>query len=184
MTSQNSFGAAGKLNAGGRDLRDFSPRGAGKSRDRQALAHPLLDQDSSREPAALRRRHHRQALRHRIRRASGTPRPPRRRSTSARRACCCRISPACPAWSISPRCATPCTKMGADPKKANPLIPVDLVIDHSVQVDEFGTKRRLRRRTRCSNSSAIRSAMRSCAGDNRRSGISAPCRPIRASCTR
>src|SRR5277367_5072369 len=31
-------------------------------------------------------------------------------------------------------------KMGADPKKANPLVPVDLVIDHSVQVDEFGTK--------------------------------------------
>ncbi len=31
-------------------------------------------------------------------------------------------------------------EMGADPKKANPLIPVDLVIDHSVQVDEFGTK--------------------------------------------
>ncbi len=31
-------------------------------------------------------------------------------------------------------------KMGADPKKANPLVPVDLVIDHSVQVDHFGTK--------------------------------------------
>jgi aconitate hydratase len=30
-------------------------------------------------------------------------------------------------------------KMGKDPKKANPLIPVDLVIDHSVQVDEFGS---------------------------------------------
>ncbi|MFZ5929193.1 MAG: aconitate hydratase AcnA [Acidobacteriota bacterium] len=30
-------------------------------------------------------------------------------------------------------------RMGRDPKKANPLIPVDLVIDHSVQVDEFGT---------------------------------------------
>jgi aconitate hydratase len=30
--------------------------------------------------------------------------------------------------------------MGADPKLANPLIPVDLVIDHSVQVDQFGTK--------------------------------------------
>jgi aconitate hydratase len=28
---------------------------------------------------------------------------------------------------------------GADPKLANPLIPVDLVIDHSVQVDKFGT---------------------------------------------
>jgi aconitate hydratase len=32
-------------------------------------------------------------------------------------------------------------KMGRDPKRANPLIPVDLVIDHSVQVDEFGTAR-------------------------------------------
>jgi aconitate hydratase len=31
-------------------------------------------------------------------------------------------------------------KMGADPKKATPSIPVDLVIDHSVQVDEFGSK--------------------------------------------
>jgi len=31
-------------------------------------------------------------------------------------------------------------KMGADPKLANPLIPVDLVIDHSVQVDNYGTK--------------------------------------------
>ncbi len=29
--------------------------------------------------------------------------------------------------------------MGADPKRANPLIPADLVIDHSVQVDEYGT---------------------------------------------
>jgi aconitate hydratase len=30
--------------------------------------------------------------------------------------------------------------LGVDPKKANPLVPVDLVIDHSVQVDHFGTK--------------------------------------------
>ena len=30
--------------------------------------------------------------------------------------------------------------MGADPKRANPLIPADLVIDHSVQVDMFGSK--------------------------------------------
>ncbi|XZE45702.1 aconitate hydratase AcnA [Pirellulaceae bacterium SH467] len=29
--------------------------------------------------------------------------------------------------------------LGGDPKKINPLIPVDLVIDHSVQVDFFGT---------------------------------------------
>jgi aconitate hydratase len=29
-------------------------------------------------------------------------------------------------------------RLGGDPKKINPLIPVDLVIDHSVQVDRFG----------------------------------------------
>ncbi|MFN8637884.1 MAG: aconitate hydratase AcnA [Dehalococcoidia bacterium] len=29
--------------------------------------------------------------------------------------------------------------MGGDPRKINPLAPVDLVIDHSVQVDQFGT---------------------------------------------
>ena len=29
-------------------------------------------------------------------------------------------------------------RLGGDPKKINPLIPVDLVIDHSVQVDFFG----------------------------------------------
>ncbi|WP_312223641.1 aconitase family protein, partial [Rhizobium rhizoryzae] len=29
--------------------------------------------------------------------------------------------------------------LGGDPEKINPLVPVDLVIDHSVIVDEFGT---------------------------------------------
>jgi aconitase A len=31
-------------------------------------------------------------------------------------------------------------RMGADPRRINPLVPVDLVIDHSVQVDLFGTR--------------------------------------------
>ncbi|RKX26084.1 MAG: aconitate hydratase AcnA [Candidatus Zixiibacteriota bacterium] len=30
-------------------------------------------------------------------------------------------------------------RMGGDPKKINPLVPVDLVIDHSVQVDAYGS---------------------------------------------
>ncbi len=30
--------------------------------------------------------------------------------------------------------------MGGDPKRVNPLLPVELVIDHSVIVDEFGTR--------------------------------------------
>ena len=32
------------------------------------------------------------------------------------------------------------TALGADPKRINPLAPVDLVIDHSVMVDFFGTQ--------------------------------------------
>ena len=31
-------------------------------------------------------------------------------------------------------------RLGGDPKKINPVVPVDLVIDHSVQVDFFGTE--------------------------------------------
>ncbi len=31
-------------------------------------------------------------------------------------------------------------ELGADPQKINPLVPVDLVIDHSVMVDSFGNK--------------------------------------------
>ncbi|QDT48110.1 Aconitate hydratase precursor [Symmachiella dynata] len=31
-------------------------------------------------------------------------------------------------------------RMGGDPQKINPLVPCDLVIDHSVQVDEFATR--------------------------------------------
>ena len=34
-------------------------------------------------------------------------------------------------------------ELGADPGKVNPLIPVDLVIDHSVQVDHYGLRRAL-----------------------------------------
>lgn len=32
------------------------------------------------------------------------------------------------------------SKLGKDPQKVNPVIPVQLVADHSVQVDKFGTK--------------------------------------------
>ncbi len=31
-------------------------------------------------------------------------------------------------------------RLGGDPSRINPIIPVDLVIDHSVQVDQFGSK--------------------------------------------
>ena len=38
-------------------------------------------------------------------------------------------------------------RLGGDPKKINPLVPVDLVIDHSVQVDFFATADALNRNT-------------------------------------
>ncbi len=34
-------------------------------------------------------------------------------------------------------------KAGGDPKRINPLVPVDLVIDHSVMVDAFGSEQAL-----------------------------------------
>jgi len=36
------------------------------------------------------------------------------------------------------------TDLGGDPKKINPLVPVDLVIDHSIQVDQFGSAAAIR----------------------------------------
>src|SRR5215471_6201573 len=38
-------------------------------------------------------------------------------------------------------------RLGGDPKKINPLVPVDLVVDHSVQVDFFATADALNRNT-------------------------------------
>ena len=38
--------------------------------------------------------------------------------------------------------------LGGDPERINPLVPVDLVIDHSVIVDEFGKPARLRQERR------------------------------------
>ena len=35
------------------------------------------------------------------------------------------------------------TRLGGDPNKVNPLVPVDLVIDHSVMIDVFGTPQAL-----------------------------------------
>ena len=39
-------------------------------------------------------------------------------------------------------------KLGGDPQKINPLVPVHLVIDHSVMVDEFGTPKAFERECR------------------------------------
>ncbi len=74
-------------------------------------------------------------------------------------------------------------RAGGDPARVNPLVPVDLVIDHSVQVDLFRTPeayeanidfeyRRNGERYRC------------CGGRSRPSTTSAWCRRALASATR
>ena len=74
-------------------------------------------------------------------------------------------------------------RLGGDPKKVNPLQPVELVIDHSVQVDHFAERNAFELNAEL-EFSRNRSATRSCAGDRRRSTTSRSCRPTPASSTR
>ena len=74
--------------------------------------------------------------------------------------------------------------LGGDPASINPLVPVDLVIDHSVMVDAFGNAHGLRRTMSSANTSATASATSSCAGASPPSTISASCRRAPASATR
>src|SRR5919202_1567742 len=69
--------------------------------------------------------------------------------------------------------------LGGDPARINPLIPAELVIDHSVQVDAFAS-----RATSSSSSSATANATCSCAGARRRSAASRSSRPAQGSATR
>jgi hypothetical protein len=62
------------------------------------------------------------------------------RSRSSSRASCCRTSPACRCWPTWPRCATSPRDGQGIPKTIEPLVPVDLVVDHSVMIDHYGSK--------------------------------------------
>jgi aconitate hydratase len=74
-------------------------------------------------------------------------------------------------------------RMGGDPARINPLLPAELVIDHSVQIDEQGTRAPWPATT-SSSSSATRSATDFCAGARPRSATWPWCRPTPASFTR
>ncbi len=138
MTSQNSFGAAGELRVGGHTYQIF----------RLAALQEAGLADLSRIPFSIKI-----LLENLLRFEDGTT---VKRSDIEYVAA---WDPTAPAREINFRPArvllqdftgVPCVvdlaamrdalqHMGADPRKANPLIPVDLVIDHSVQVDKFGT---------------------------------------------
>src|ERR1051326_108979 len=138
MTSQNSFGAAGKLQAGGKEYEIF----------RLAALEKAGIAKLSRIPYSIKI-----LLENLLRFEDGTT---VKRSDIEYVA---KWDTAAPATEINFRPArvvlqdftgVPCVvdlaamrdalkRMGADPKKANPLVPLDLVIDHSVQVDHYGT---------------------------------------------
>ena len=59
---------------------------------------------------------------------------------SSSRALFCRILRAFRCWSIWRRCVRLSQRMGKDAGVIEPLVPVDLVIDHSVQVDYAGSE--------------------------------------------
>jgi len=70
--------------------------------------------------------------------------------------------------------------LGGDPERVNPLAPAELVIDHSVQVDEFGAVGALA----CWSSRETASGTHFSSGAKRRFAISVPCRRAWASATR
>jgi hypothetical protein len=74
-------------------------------------------------------------------------------------------------------------KRWAATREDQPAVPVDLVIDHSVMVDNFGTTE-ASKNVAISNTSATASATSSCAGASRPSTTSASCRRAPASATR
>ena len=133
----DSFATRAQLDVNGKSLTYYSLPRLGQRFDLAKLPYSmkiLLENLLRHEDGVtVTRRAHRSRRHVGRRRASRTPRSP-----SCRRAWCCRTSPACRAWSTSPRCATRWRELGGDAKRINPLIPSELVIDHSVQVDVFG----------------------------------------------
>jgi aconitate hydratase len=138
MTSQNSFGAAGQLQAGGRSYEIFRLAALEKAgyklsripysvkillenllrfEDGSTVKRSDIEYIAGWDPKAVAREINFRPARVLLQDFTGVP---------------CVVDLAAMRDALR--------KLGADPKKANPLVPVDLVIDHSVQVDQFGTK--------------------------------------------
>ena len=140
----NSFGSRSVLRVGSKEYEIYRL----EALDKKGISTkhlPLLAANSPGKPVPHRRRPQRDRRMTFARWPPGTANPsPTRKSPSPPAACCCRTLPACPRWWISPPCATPCSGFRGDPTLINPLQPAELVIDHSVQVDEFGTPQSFR----------------------------------------
>ena len=144
MSTVNSFGTRKDLEAAGRRYQIYSLPAlqAAGSRSRPPA---VLAEDPARESAAARGRRFVKAADIEALATWDVEEHARSgRFPSCRRASCCRTSPACRAWSISAAMRDGIVRLGGDPNRVNPLQPVELVIDHSVQVDYFGQAERVR----------------------------------------
>ena len=142
MTTQNSFGAVATLTSGGDTIEYFSlpalERAGFPSVNRLPYSMKILLEN------LLRHEDGRFVQADDVERWRGWDlkgRGGRRKSRLRPRACCCRTSPACPRRRPGGDARRHCA-LGGDPNKVNPLQPVELVIDHSVQVDYFGRRTR------------------------------------------
>ena len=136
--ANNSFGAAAKLRVGGAEYDYFSlatlaRNGVGNVGRlpisiRILLENLLRNEDGKRvnpeDVAAV---------------ASGSRRGRQRDQLHAGARAAAGLHRRARAWWTWPPCAMRWPRWAATRSSANPLMPADLVIDHSVQVDEFGT---------------------------------------------
>ena len=83
------------------------------------------------------------------------PRPPI--SRGSRRAWSATTSSARPRWWTSPACASD-RRQGGDPAQVNPVVPVQLIVDHSLAVERRASTRRRSTRTAPSKTAATPTA--------------------------
>ena len=138
--SLDSFKCRQTLTVGGKTYVYYSPRRGREERPHRHLAAALLDEGAAREPAALRGRPHGHQGRHpgRRRLARQAARPSSEIAYRPARVLMQDFT-GVPAVVDLAAMRDAMKTLGGDPQKINPLVPVDLVIDHSVIVDEFGT---------------------------------------------
>src|SRR5579864_8743382 len=138
MTSKNSFGAAGRLPAGGREYEIFRLAALEKAGIAKLARIPysikiLLENLLRFEDGATVKKSDIEYV------AKWDPQAPAREINFRPARVLLQDFTGVPCVVDLAAMRDALTKMGADPKQANPLIPVDLVIDHSVQVDQFGS---------------------------------------------
>src|SRR5439155_7267469 len=141
--SKNSFGARASLTVGGRDysihkLEALEKRGFALSRLPYSI-RVMLECVLRREDGRIVTAEQIETL------ARWTPKPPEREFSFMPARVLLQDFTGVPVVADLAAIREAVQRLGGDPKKVNPLQPADLVIDHSVQVDVFGSPVALQR---------------------------------------